>query len=172
MPIQIRKERPGDEKSVFEVNSCAFGRDAEPKVVDQLRINCPEGISLVAEVDRKIVGHILFTPAWIETEQKTVHGMGLAPLAVAPECQRMGVGTALIQAGIEELRAADTPFIVVLGHPGYYPKFGFEKGSKYGFRSAYDEVPDEAFMLLVFQPEAIQGIRGTIKIRPEFTAAM
>jgi putative acetyltransferase len=172
MPIHIRKERPGDEKAVFDVNYRAFGQDPEPKAVDALRKNCPEGISLVAEEEGKIIGHILFTPAWIETAQKTVHGMGLAPLAVAPECQRKGVGTALIQSGIEELRAADTPFIVVIGHPGYYPKFGFEKGSKYGFRSEYDEVPDDAFMLLVFQPEAIQGIRGTIKIRPEFAAAM
>ncbi len=172
MPVQIRKERPGDEKAVFDVNFRAFGRDAEPKIVDALRKNCPKGISLVAEEEVKIVGHILFTPAWIETAHKTVRGMGLAPLAVAPECQRKGIGSALIKAGIEALRASGTPFIVVLGHPGYYPKFGFEKASTYGIRCEYDQVPDEAFMIFVFQPQAMEGIRGTAKMRPEFAAAI
>ena len=172
MPVQIRKERPGDEKAVFDVNFRAFGQDAEPKVVDLLRINCPEGISLVAEDEGIIIGHVLFTPAWIESAPITVNGMGLAPLAVVPERQRQGVGTALTEAGLAELRAAGVPFVVVVGHPGYYPKFGFEKASKYGIRCEYDEVPDEAFMMIVFQPQAIRGIRGTAKIRPEFAAAM
>ncbi len=172
MPIQIRKERPGDEKAVFDVNFRAFGQDAEPKIVDELRKNCPEGVSLVAEEQGKIVGHILFTPARIETASKPVHGMTLAPLAVAPEYQRKGIGSALIEAGIETLRTSEIPFIVVLGHPDYYPKFGFEKASKYGIRCEYDQVPDEAFMIIVFQPKAMEGIRGTAKMRPEFAAAI
>jgi putative acetyltransferase len=172
MPIQIRKERPGDEAAVFDVNFRAFGRDAEPKIVDELRKNCPDGISLVAEERGKIVGHILFTPAWIDASPMPVHGMGLAPLAVAPECQRRGIGSALIQAGIEALRASGTPFIVVLGHPEYYPKFGFEKASTHGIRCEYDQVPDEAFMIFVFQPQAMEGIHGTAKMRPEFAAAV
>ena len=172
MPIQIRKELPGDEKAVFDVNFRAFGQEAEPKIVDELRKNCPEGVSLVAEEQGKIVGHILFTPVWIETASKQVNGMGLAPLAVAPEYQRKGIGSALIKAGTEALRASGTPFIVVLGHPDYYPKFGFEKASLYGIRCEYDQVPDEAFMIFVFHPQAMEGIRGTAKMRPEFAAAI
>jgi putative acetyltransferase len=172
MPIQIRKERPGDEKAVFEVNFHAFGRDAESKIIDLLRINCPERTSLVAVDGGKITGHILFTPARIACGQNTATGMGLAPLAVDPECQRKGIGTALLEAGLTELRAAGVPFIAVVGHPGFYPKFGFEKASKYGLRCEYDAVPDEAFMILVFQPQAIQRMRGTVKMRPEFSAAI
>jgi putative acetyltransferase len=172
MPIQIRQERPGDEKGVFEANFRAFGRDTESKVIDLLRINCPERTSLVAEDGGKITGHILFTPAWIASEQNTVAGMGLAPLAVDPECQRKGIGSALVEAGLAELRTAGVPFLVVVGHPGYYSRFGFERASKYGIRCEYDSVPDAAFMILVFQPQAIQGIRGTVKMRPEFNAAI
>ncbi|MBN2086567.1 MAG: N-acetyltransferase [Anaerolineales bacterium] len=172
MPIHIRRERPGDEKAIFDVNFLAFGQDAEPKVVDRLRGNCPEGVSLVAEDEGLLVGHILFTPAWIESGRTTVRGMGLAPLAVVPKRQRQGIGTALTGTGLSELDAAGVPYVVVIGHPGYYPRFGFEKASQYGFRCEYDEVPDEAFMMIVFQPRAIRGIRGTVKIRPEFAAAM
>ncbi len=172
MPVQIRKERPVDEKAVFDVNFRAFGQDAEPKIVDALRMSCPEGVSLVAEEQGKIVGHILFTPAWIETAPEPLNGMTLAPLAVAPECQRKGIGSALVQAGIEAVRASGTPFIVVLGHPDYYPKFGFERASKYGIRCEYDQVPDEAFMIFVFRPQALKGIHGTAKMRPEFAAAI
>ncbi len=172
MPVQIRKERPVDEKAVFDLNFRAFGQDAEPKIVDALRMSCPEGVSLVAEEQGKIVGHILFTPAWIETAPEPLYGMTLAPLAVAPECQRQGIGSALVQAGIEALRASGTPFIVVLGHPDYYPKFGFERASKYGIRCEYDQVPDEAFMIFVFRPQAMEGIHGTARMRPEFAAAI
>jgi putative acetyltransferase len=117
MPIQIRKVRPGDGKAVFEVNARAFGRDAEPKVVDLFRMNCPERISLVAEDGGKIFGHILFTPAWIESGQNTVTGMGLAPLAVDPECQRKGMGIAMAEAGLAKFCAAGVHSLSWLGIP-------------------------------------------------------
>jgi putative acetyltransferase len=172
MPVQIRKEHPGDEKAVFDVNFRAFGQEAEPKVVDILRTNCPQGISLVAEQDGVVVGHILFTPAQIENGSKKTDGMGLAPMAVLPEHQRKGIGSALVRSGLEELRRAGTLFVVVVGHPWFYPKFGFEKASKYGVRCEYDQVPDEAFMILVFRPMEFQGVRGVAKERPEFAAAI
>jgi len=168
----IRREQPGDEAQIYDVNLRAFGRKAEPEVVDMLRISCPEGVSLVAEAGGKIVGHILFTPAVIEGDGCCVTGTGLAPLAIVPEYQRHGVGSALVAAGLEAMRQAGQPFVVLVGHPGYYPRFGFVRASQYGIRPEYEEVPDEAFMIIVFDDEKLQGITGVAHERPEFAAAM
>src|SRR5512136_2884854 len=168
----IRREQPGDEAQIYDVNLRAFGRMAEPEVVDMLRKTCPEGVSLVAEEGGRIVGHILFTPAVIEGDGCRVTGAGLAPLAVVPEFQRQGVGSALVAAGLDEMRRAGQPFVVLVGHPGYYPRFGFVRASQYGIRSEYEEVPDEAFMIIVFDEAKLQGIMGVAHERPEFAAAM
>ncbi len=172
MTVNIRREKPGDERAVYTVNFRAFGQDAEPKVVDALRIHCPKGISLVAEQDGSIVGHILFTPAQIEGEKETTEGMGLGPMAVLPDHQGKGVGSTLVRSGLEELRKGGTLFVVVVGHPWFYPKFGFEKASRYGVRCEYEEVPDEAFMIMVFDQKKFQGVHGVAKERPEFSPAM
>ncbi len=119
----IRKERPSDEEQIYDVNYRAFGRKEEPEVVDALRKSCPEGVSFVAEEDGRIVGHILFTPAIIESEDKSVSGAGLGPVAVLPEYQRKGIGSALIKAGLEEMKRVGEPFVVLVGHPSYYPRF-------------------------------------------------
>jgi putative acetyltransferase len=169
----IRRERPGDEVEIYDVNLRAFGRVAEPEVVDMLRKTCPEGVSFVAEEGGgRIVGHILFTPAVIEGDACRVTGAGLAPLAVVPEFQRQGVGSALVAAGLEEMKRAGQPFVVLVGHPDYYPRFGFVRASQYGIRPEYEEVPDEAFMIIVFDEGTLQGITGVAHERSEFAAAM
>ena len=168
----VRREQPGDEAQIYNVNLRAFGRVAEPEVVDMLRKTCPEGVSLVAEEGGRIVGHILFTPAVIEGDGRSVIGAGLAPLAVVPEFQRQGVGSALVEAGLEEMKRAGQPFVVLVGHPNYYPRFGFVRASQYGIRSEYEEVPDEASMIIVFDEGKLQGITGVAHERPEFAAAM
>jgi len=168
----IRREQPGDAAQIYDVNLRAFGRVAEPEVVDILRKTCPEGASLVAEEAGRIVGHILFTPAIIEGDGCRVTGAGLAPLAVVPEYQRQGVGSALVEVGLEEMKRAGQPFVVLVGHPGYYPRFGFVRASQYGIRPEYEEVPDEAFMVIVFEEEKLQGITGVAYERPEFAAAV
>jgi putative acetyltransferase len=168
----VRREQPGDEQAIYTVNFRAFGQDDEPKIVDALRTNCPEGVSLVAEQDQGIVGHILFTPALIEGDGAVSEGMGLGPMAVLPEHQGKGIGSALVRAGLEELRNAGTLFAVVVGHPWFYPKFGFERASRYGVRCEYDQVPDEAFMIVVFDPLKFRGVRGVAKERPEFSSAI
>jgi len=170
--ITIRKEQRGDEEQIRLVNTCAFGQPAEADVVDTLRKACPEGVSLVAVCEDKIVGHILFTPAVIEAKEKEIGGMGLAPMSVQPEFQRQGIGAKLVQAGLDEMRKAQQPFVIVLGHPEYYPRFGFARASRYGIISQYDNVPDEAFMILVLDKGALKGALGIAKYRAEFDAAM
>ena len=168
----IRRERPGDEEHIRLVNTRAFGQSAEADIVDTLRRTCPECVSFVALQDEEIVGHILFTPAEIVSAKGSFNGMGLAPMSVLPELQRQGIGSALVRAGIEEMRRAAHPFVIVLGHPAYYPRFGFVPALRRGISSEYEGVPDEAFMILVLDESALAGVAGTAKYRPEFAAAV
>ena len=94
--------------------------------------------------------------------------MGLAPIAVLPGFQRQGIGKALIEAGIDKIRASGEPFVIVLGHPGYYPTFGFIPASRFGVRCEYDCVPDETFMILMLDEKAMAGISSMARYRPEF----
>lgn len=170
--LHIRSEQPSDTEAIRTVHLEAFETSAEADIVDQLRQTCSERISLVALLSDRIVGHILFTPALTQTVTHQIKGMGLAPLAVLPDVQGQGIGSALTEAGLEEVRAAGYPFVAVLGHPTYYPRFGFEPTTDYGLISEYEGVPNEAFMLLAFDPLALQQAVGEICYRPEFSQAM
>jgi len=170
--LLIRAEEPGDAPAVREVVERAFGRSLEADLVDELRRACREGLSLVAEDDGVVVGHILFTPATVSAPNGTVTGMGLAPIAVVPARQGRGIGAALVEHGSGLLRAAGYPFIVVLGHPDYSPRFGFERASAQGLASQWEGVPDDAFMVLVLNADAMRGVSGTVEYRPEFDAAV
>ena len=97
--------------------------------------------------------------------------MGLAPMAVLPGHQRKGIGSELVRAGLAELRERDCPFVIVLGHPEYYPRFGFEPASGHGVKCEW-EVPDEAFMILVLDEARLPEAGGTARYRPEFSDAM
>ncbi len=140
--MEVRRERPEDRPAVRAVNQQAFGQPQEAAIVDALRDACPGLVSLVAVLDGRIVGHILFSPTVLEDPAGVVHGMGLAPMAVLPEFQRRGIGSALVRAGLDILRAEGVPFVNVLGHPEYYPRFGFAPASRRGIRSQWDGVPD------------------------------
>jgi len=170
--VELRVEQPQDVAAIHDVNELTFEQPAEANVVDELRRTCPEHVSLVAEEDGAVVGHVLFTPATIRSEGRKVIGMGLAPLAVLPERQGRGIGSALVEKGIELLAERGCPFVVVLGHPGFYPRFGFERASAHGLRSQWEGVPDEAFMVLVLDPEAMAGASGVARYRDEFDAAV
>lgn len=170
--IKIREERIEDYNAVRIVNDRAFEAQEEGKIVEKLRKSCPNAVSLVAVLDEKVVGHIFFSPVTIDNEEKHVIGMGLAPMAVLPEFQKQGVGSLLVKEGLQRIRETDCPFIIVLGHVDYYPRFGFERASKYGLRCQWDGVPDEAFMVMILDEYAMAGISGVAKYRSEFEEAI
>ncbi len=170
--ISIREERPADLASVRAVNEAAFEGPVEARVVDMIRSACPAAVSLVAEDDGQVVGHILFSPAVISGPDGTVEGMGLAPIAVLPKRQRQGIGTMLVRAGLDILREQGCPFVIVLGHPEFYPRFGFRPASASGLSCQWDGVPDDAFMLLAFDERQLAGVSGVARYRDEFDQAM
>jgi putative acetyltransferase len=170
--IAIAEEDAKDVDGIREVNLKAFGQPAEANIVEKLRINCTGLLSLVALDGEAVVGHILFSPAKIEGLGRTVEGMGLAPLAVLPERQGQGIGSLLVWRGIEMLRKQGWPFLIVLGHPEYYPRFGFEPASLHGIASQWDGVLHEAFMILILDRAAMKGASGVAIYRQEFDEAL
>lgn len=165
--IEIRAERAADVPAVRRVNELAFGQAEEAALVDALRAAARPQISLVAVEDDQVVGHIFFSPVSIERGDSPPAAMGLAPMAVLPEHQRRGVGSALVRAGLDECRRIGRNVVVVVGHPEYYPRFGFRPGSRFGLRCEYP-VPDEVFMATELEPNALAGRRGLVRYRPEF----
>jgi len=165
--ITVRDEQPADLAAIRAVNDAAFDQPLEGHIVDELRRHGAVRLSLVAEVDGQVVGHILFSPVI----SAGAEGLGLGPMAVTPEQQRRGVGAALIEAALARLRAAGCAFIVVLGHDGYYTRFGFVPASRHGMRCEWD-VPDQAFMVHVLDAQAAASAAGLIRYRPEFLMEM
>jgi putative acetyltransferase len=165
--MTIRTERTEDASRVRYVNELAFGQPAEADLVEKLRLACTDALSLVAE-DDAVVGHILFTPVVVESAGRRVVGMGLAPMAVLPDRQRQGIGSQLVRRGLEILRERGCPFVVVVGHPEYYPRFGFEPASRHGLASQWEGMPDSAFMVLVLDGHAMAGVSGVARYRDEF----
>jgi putative acetyltransferase len=170
--VRVRKEQPDDIGAVRAINDAAFGQSAEAQIVDALRAKCPEALSLVAVDEEQIVGHIFFSPVSVSCDGVLTGGMGLAPMAVAPDRQRQGIGSRLVRAGIRALRERGCRFIIVVGHPDYYPRFGFVPASRFGLTCQWDGVPDEAFLVLVLDDSVIPQLTGTAAYRDEFDAAM
>jgi putative acetyltransferase len=168
---QIRSEGLADTGAVRRLNELAFEGPVEAGIVDRLRERCEDIVSLVAEEDGEVVGHIFFSPVELESGDEKHLGMGLAPMAVLPDHQGKGIGKELVEAGLAALRERDCPFVIVLGHPEYYPRFGFVPASSFGVKCEW-EVPDEAFMILVFEASAIPESGGIARYRPEFSEAM
>ena len=168
---EIRPERAGDIVAIRGVNDRAFGRPNEGEVIEHLRGDSDGLVSLVAVLEGEVVGHILFSSVRLEGEDgREWSGMGLAPLAVSPERQRRGIGSDLVRAGLVGLRRTPCPFVVVLGHPDYYSRFGFEAASRHGIRCKWD-VPDEAFMILILDKAGLRGASGLARYRGEWDAA-
>jgi putative acetyltransferase len=163
----IRREEPQDIPAIRQVNEQAFGGSGEANAIDALRDRGAATLSLVAVIDDRVVGHLFFTPATIETAEHTWPALGLAPLSVLPQYQRQGIGSALMKAGLAECARLGYERVIVLGHPGYYPRFGFLRASQYGIRPEW-EAPDEAFMVLELQRGALDSVSGVARYQPEW----
>ena len=165
----IRPEQRTDHDAVRRINTAAFESPAEANLVDALRTNASPLISLVAEDDAgEIVGHILFSPATL-IEHPGCLIMGLAPMAVTPARQRQGIGSALVRAGLKQCEQLGALAIIVLGHPAYYPRFGFAPASRLNIVSDYD-VPDDVFLAMELKHGAMSGKSGRIKYHEAFGA--
>jgi putative acetyltransferase len=165
--IAIRRERPVDAAAVREVNMLAFGQPDEAALVHRLRQRAALYLGLVAVDEGAIVGHILFTPVPLHAGDGIVTLLALAPMAVRPGRQREGIGSALVREGLAACHAEGHDVVVVVGHPGFYPRFGFVRAQPLGITSE-PAFPDEAFMVAELTPGALQGRRGVIRYGPEF----
>lgn len=168
--MKIRPELERDQANIRHIHQQAFGDDTEANLVDRLRRSEQSLISLVAEEQAQLIGHILFSPVTLAGPQPAPPMAGLAPMAVLPQWQRRGVGSLLVTIGLEYCTKAGYAAVVVLGHPDYYPRFGFVPASHFQIKSEYD-VPDEVFMLKELQPGTLQGVTGTIHYHPAFQLA-
>jgi putative acetyltransferase len=162
--VCIRRVESSDERTIRSVYEDAFGRSAEADMIAALTAAGVASLSLAAEHRGQIVGHVLFSPVTIEPVPARV--VGLAPMAVLRRWQRRSIGSQLVRFALEELRRDGYDAVVVLGHPSYYPRFGFARASDYGLRWEYD-CPDEAFMALELRPGGLARCSGVVRYRPE-----
>ncbi len=163
----IRKEQSSDIEAIWKVNAEAFETEAEANLVDALRKSGVRYISLVYEENKALIGHIFFTPVDLIGSATGILLMGLAPMAVIPARQKQGIGSALVKAGIQECISEGYDALVVLGHPDYYPKFGFVPSVEYGITSEYN-VPEDVFMVLELKKDSLKGKRGSVNYHKAF----
>jgi putative acetyltransferase len=159
-------EKDFDYQNIREVNRCAFPSNDEAILVEKLR-KSGEVISLVAMKHDKMVGHVLLSTAIIENSDESFPVLVLAPVAVLPEFQNQGIGTKLIEKGIEEARKRGYSIVTVLGHPKYYPRFGFKPAMEYGIESPFI-VPEDAFMVLELVPGTLNHVSGVLNYSKAF----
>lgn len=165
--LNLRPELPGDQAAIFAVNQAAFGQPVEGELVDALRQAGALSLSLVAEQDGQIVAHVAFSPTKVESPSGDYAALGLAPVAVLPPWQNQGIGGRLIREALLHLAARGVEGLVVLGHPDYYPRFGFVTASSLGLRWE-GKYPDEAFMALEFRPGFFAARGGLVRYHPAF----
>ncbi len=171
--MEIREERPNDIVDIKRINDLAFNQKHEGKLVEDLRKSgdfC-RALSLLYILKGESVGHILFYPVHIQGSNTRHDTFSLAPMAVLPEHQRKGIGSALVNEGLKMLKERHIGSVVVLGHPEYYPRFGFRPASQWGIKCAFP-CPDEAFMAVELLPGALNGKTGTVVFPEAFNASM
>lgn len=165
MPLSSRPESPTDHEAIRQVNRLAFGQDEEARLVDALRDGGYVQVSLVAERDEQIVGHVLFSDLPIITDSGTVPALALAPMAVVPKFQRQGIGSELVRRGLNVCREQGHRIVIVLGHPEFYPRFGFSSDLARPLQSPFS---GEAWMATELVPRALDGVAGRVEYPPPF----
>lgn len=165
--MEIRRERAGDEDGIRLVLCQAFGQGAEANLVDRLRGARGGEISLVAEDAGQVVGHVFFTRVGLQEGGGDLSLLGLGPMGVLPERQRAGIGSRLVEAGLEACRQDDADAVVIVGHPEYYPRFGFRPASEFRLRCEFP-IPAELFMAIELRQGSLEGRQGLVRYAPEF----
>lgn len=163
----FRAEQIGDEAPIRGLNEQAFGQPNEANLVAALRERGAVVLSMVATDNDQVVAHVLFTEAIVTEANSQFKALGLGPMAVLPSYQRRGIGSALLKYALDKCRGLDYDAVVVIGHPEFYPRFGFVPARWKGIRCEFD-VPDEAFMVLELREDALAGRTGIVKYQPEF----
>lgn len=164
----IRDEKEQDQVDIHALNASVFETASEANLVDALRLQAQPFISLVAEIDHSVVGHIMFTPVSLSGHPE-LKIMGLAPMAVAAQHQRQGICYALVRAGLARCKELGYGAVVVLGHTDYYPRFGFSPAKRLNIGCEYD-VPEDVFMIMELQPGYLQDASGTIQYHAAFSS--
>jgi putative acetyltransferase len=163
--LKVRAETPEDREAIREVNRQAFGQEDEARLVDALRDGGYARLSLVAEEGGRVVGHILFSDLPIVTPAGTLHGLALAPMAVLPAHHRQGIGSQLVCEGLRLCAEAGHRIVVVVGHPDYYPRFGFSAQRAERLKAP---ISGPAFMALELVPGALADVTGEVCYPPPF----
>ena len=166
--FEIRSETPSDYARVEEIQTAAFGQDGEARLVESLRRHAKPYLSLVAEVNGDIVGHIFFSPVSIEGKGGSPASGGLAPLAISPDVQGQGAGSALVRAGLRDCLSLGWQAVFLLGDPAYYSRFGFALAAERGLRYE-SEFFDAGFQMLELVPDALSGCEGWVRYHEAFS---
>jgi predicted N-acetyltransferase YhbS len=169
MKPNIRSEANNDFQLIKHVNDLAFGQPNEGELIDKLRTNPAfvKDLSMVAEFENQIVGHILFFPIQIFCENGTTETLALAPMSVLPEFQNKSIGSQLVIKGLEAAKKLGFKSVIVLGHPEFYPRFGFEPASRWKIKPPF-EVPDEVFMAIELEKGSLENDSGIVRYPGEF----
>lgn len=171
--IEIREEGPDDIPAISDVHLSAFGGETEAMIVDAVRASPGfiRDLSLVAEKDGQVVGHVLFSPVHIETAISNRPALALAPVAVFPGHQKQGIGSRLVEEGLRRCRELGHSIVIVVGEPSFYTRFGFTPARARGLEAPFP-VPDDVFMVLELPDGALRGITGMVCYPPPFLAGL
>lgn len=167
--LVIRRETSADYEQIRELNRAAFGVDTEANLVDDLRAGGHIVVSSVAELDGNVVGHVLFCNVLLESpDGESIPALSLGPISAHPDYQRQGIGSSLLRAAIASCRDAGHRIVVVLGHPDYYPRFGFSPTLAEPLTSPFGS--GEIWMALELQPGSLDGVSGAVRYPEPFQA--
>jgi putative acetyltransferase len=163
--VVIRPRAPADDEAIARLNDAAFGTPGEAQLIEALRDAKVAAIELVAVEDARVVGHILFSVLEVAVDGRAVKALALAPMAVEPSHHRQGIGSRLVLSGLVRARADGWEAVIVLGHPRYYPRFGFSAAPRH-LQAPYS---GDAFMALALKPGALNGQNGRVTYPAAFT---
>jgi len=173
MDVIIRNETKKDYDQIRKINDLAFKQENEGKMVDALRKTTDFNylLSLVAEIKGEIVGHILFYPLKIKNKNEEHTVLSLAPIAVHPKYQNKGIGSKLVKRGLEIAKDNGFDAVIVIGHPNYYPRFGFTPAKNWNIKLPFN-APDDVFLAIELKKDSLKNCSGTVEFTKEFFDAM